>query len=127
MSVFQVLLAVFEFTSAYSEYGQFHFVGNVPKEDYFHVLNFQTSKKSTQVCAAECLMDLACNAIEMCTHEDTCRLTTGIGPVISRNTTGNNCLLYLMVRQFSIIIKPYKLLNDFSRSNTYFFLDLSIY
>lgn len=106
MLVFQFLLAVFEFTSTYSEYGQFHFVGNVPKEDYFHVL-FQTSKKSTQVCAAECLMDMACDAIEMCTREDTCRLTTGIGPDIPRNTTGDICLRYIMVRQFSIAIKPY--------------------
>lgn len=103
MSVFQVLLAVFEFTRAHSEYGQFHFVGNVSKEDYFQVL-FQTSKISTQVCAAECLKDLDCNAIEMCTHEDTCRLMTGVGPVVSPNSTGNPCQLYLMVRQFSIII-----------------------
>lgn len=119
-SVFQVLLAVFEFTRAHSEYGQFHFVGTVPKEDNFQVI-FQTSKKSTQVCAAECLKDLDCNAIEICTLEDMCRLMTGVGPVVSPNSTGNPCQLYLVVS-----IEPY-LANDFSRSNTYFLFEMSIY
>lgn len=98
--LFSILITIMQgFSVIYgnTQEGNFHFVGKVSVHDYTHV-KFQMSVKSKRTCAANCLQDLDCNAIEICTPGMTCRFTIGSGPETSQNSSGEACQRYLLVR-----------------------------
>jgi hypothetical protein len=80
-------------------HGTFHFVGEVSADDNAHV-KFQMSVRSNRECAAHCLGDADCNAIEICTEGMSCRLTIGSGQESPRNSSGVACQRYRLVRVF---------------------------